>query len=159
MIPAKLLLGMTCVLICGSAFAQSVFQWSDRNLVNVRNSGHRFSDLDRNQDGFLSREEAAAYPRLAEHFDTMDSDRDGRLSRNELLASRPEKPFGHGAAKLDDRLKSADADSDGALSRSEASSAKLNYLADHFDQFDANRDGKVSRDELRSTFMNHIRPR
>ena len=46
----------------------------------------RLADADRNGDGLLSREEAAALPRLAERFDSIDSNGDGVISREELAA-------------------------------------------------------------------------
>jgi Ca2+-binding EF-hand superfamily protein len=46
----------------------------------------RLAEADRNGDGLLSREEAAALPRLAERFDSIDSNGDGLISREELAA-------------------------------------------------------------------------
>lgn len=47
----------------------------------------RLRSADRNEDGFIDREEAeAGLPRIAERFDQLDADRDGRLSREELKA-------------------------------------------------------------------------
>lgn len=156
MVQAKLLLTVTCMLAGGLAFAQSRPNTTESTPGATRDSNHRFSVLDKDRDGCLSREEAAAYPRLLENFDAIDTDKDGKLTKEEVMSPRPDKPFKHVATRLDDRLKAADSDGDGALSKTEAGTAKLNYIADHFDQFDANKDGKVSRDELRSTLMGHI---
>jgi hypothetical protein len=43
------------------------------------------TQLDKNNDGYVSREEMSADPR-AGNFDDMDKDRDGRLSRDEYSA-------------------------------------------------------------------------
>lgn len=45
-----------------------------------------FEQADRNGDGQLSREEAAALPGLRERFDRIDTNRDGLLSREEFSA-------------------------------------------------------------------------
>ena len=43
--------------------------------------------LDTDKDGAISKDEAAANPRLAEHFDTIDADHDGKLTAAELTAA------------------------------------------------------------------------
>lgn len=43
------------------------------------------TQLDKNNDGYVSREEMSADPRVTK-FDDMDKDRDGRLSRDEYSA-------------------------------------------------------------------------
>jgi osmotically-inducible protein OsmY len=47
-----------------------------------------FSALDRNQDGYLSRLEAAGEPEIAKRFAQFDADKDRRLSQAEYLAAR-----------------------------------------------------------------------
>jgi osmotically-inducible protein OsmY len=47
-----------------------------------------FSALDRNQDGYLSRFEAAADPEIAKRFAQFDADKDRRLSQAEYRAAR-----------------------------------------------------------------------
>lgn len=43
----------------------------------------RFDELDRDHDGFLTREEAAEAPELDTRFSELDVDNDGKLSREE----------------------------------------------------------------------------
>lgn len=47
-----------------------------------------FARLDRNHDGFLSREEAKADPRAAKYFRKADMNHDGRLNEDEWLKAR-----------------------------------------------------------------------
>ena len=48
--------------------------------------------LDKNQDGYVSRAEAAGVPTLAKVFDKFDRNRDGRLDRVELEAAEQAQP-------------------------------------------------------------------
>jgi hypothetical protein len=43
----------------------------------------KFEELDRDGDGYITREEAAVIPGLWEHFSAFDRDGDGLLSRDE----------------------------------------------------------------------------
>ena len=50
-----------------------------------------FNKLDKNNDGYLSRSEAAKKPYLAKHFKEADKDGDGKLSRTEYLTVMTKK--------------------------------------------------------------------
>ena len=101
---------------------------------------------DTNGDGFVSREEAQAYPLLAGQFDAADANKDGKLDAAEMDAHR-DAVRASGRAKAEARWKAADKDGDGAISRAEAE-ASMPGVAQRFKKFDVNRDGKIERDEL-----------
>jgi EF hand len=48
--------------------------------------------LDKDNDGFVSRAEAAGVPGLAKEFDKFDRNRDGKLDRAELEAAEKAQP-------------------------------------------------------------------
>jgi Ca2+-binding EF-hand superfamily protein len=105
------------------------------------------SSLDKNGDGSISREEAAAHPRLGESFDRLDTNKDGALSADELRAGR--RAGHHG------RHAHVDANKDGSISRDEAKSAP--HLAENFDAIDTNKDGTLTRDEMSAWRQAHPR--
>jgi Ca2+-binding EF-hand superfamily protein len=53
--------------------------------------GDKFQDLDKDQDGRISREEAQSSPRMAEKFDSLDTNQDGYVTRAEKEAAKPQK--------------------------------------------------------------------
>ena len=106
-----------------------------------------FQTLDKNGDGSISREEAAAHPRLSESFDSIDTNKDGMLSADELRAARASHRGQH--PKLDTNR-------DGSISRDEAKAAPR--LAENFDAIDSNKDGQLSRDEMAAWHKAHPHP-
>lgn len=107
-------------------------------LASAEGPGHmrdRLRAADTNADGAISRDEAKALPRLAEHFDAIDTNKDGQLSREELRAAM-------GKAKA----QRPDVDGDKRITREEA--AKHPHLAKNFDAIDTNKDGALTRDEI-----------
>jgi Ca2+-binding EF-hand superfamily protein len=65
----------------GSAFAQSTAAPAAAADAEVTAA---FTKADKNADGKLSREEAAALPAVAANFDKVDADKDGTISTAEF---------------------------------------------------------------------------
>ena len=111
--------------------------------------------LDKDGDGYLSRDEAP--PFLRGNFDKADRNGDGKLDRKEiaLVQQRLRQRFGQGqkqppadgpaVEKALQRLLQMDTNGDGKISRAEARGP----LAQNFDRFDLNKDGYLDRSELR----------
>jgi len=71
-----------------------------------------FNKLDKNNDGYLSRIEAAANPTLAKKFKEADKNGDGKLSRTEYLAAMTKQDAKTAKKKVEnaiDRNKDKDA--------------------------------------------------
>jgi Ca2+-binding EF-hand superfamily protein len=118
-------------------------------------AGHfaeRFKQADTNGDGMLSREEAAALPMIAKHFDEIDANKDNQVTPDEQRAFH-EKHRGEHGKHRGDFLKKLDTDGDGRISRAEAQAAPR--LAEHFDEIDANKDGFLTAEELKAAHEKH----
>ena len=114
---------------------------------NAPRKGERLERLkaaDTNADGLISRSEAAALPRLAEHFDAIDTNKDGQVSFEELRAFHAKGRGGH-------HLKKADTDGDGKVSKAEALAA----AAAAFDRADTNKDGFITPEEAKAAHKAH----
>lgn len=105
-----------------------------------RMATEKFDQIDTNRDGGISREEAAAAPRLAEHFAEIDADRDGRVVPAELK-NYAKTHRGKGMDKLD-------TNQDGVITRDEA--AKSKKMASRFDAADADKDGRLTEQEAKA---------
>src|SRR4051812_38611466 len=116
-------------------------------------AGHRGAFMERlkaadtNGDGMLSKQEAAALPRIAERFDAIDANGDGQVTADELHAFM-KAHHGGAAGRM---FKSADANADGKVSRDEF----MAQAAARFDRLDANKDGFLTPDELKSGRHHH----
>jgi hypothetical protein len=110
----------------------------------------RLKAADTNNDGLISREEAKALPRIAEHFDAIDANRDGFVTMDELRAYHQ----AHKGEQRGEMWKKLDANGDGRLSRDEV--AGHPRLAQEFDTIDANKDGFLSAEELHAARGRHV---
>lgn len=116
-------------------------------------AGAAFAKLDTNQDGRLSRTEAAADPKFAERFDKMDANKDGVIDRTDHEARAKQH--------REERFTAADTDKDGKLSRAEFEAADSKRREQGYERFqahaterfaaaDTNKDDKLSRDEVKA---------
>lgn len=145
------------LITCGTAMAQSTPATSTPPAASAAGKpgtphhGGK-TKLDKDGDGFVSREEAAGHKMLEKNFDAIDSNKDGKLSKDEIRAFHQAKREQHKEkkAEFDAKFKAADKDGDGALTKQEAEAGKLGMIAKHFDQIDANHDGKVTPEELQA---------
>jgi Ca2+-binding EF-hand superfamily protein len=107
-----------------------------------------FDALDKNNDGKLTRAEAAGNARLLKGFDVADKDNDGTLSRAEYLAATAKRKVRDVVNKPSDPdpgFNALDKNDDGFISRAEARGNP--YLEKRFKSADKNNDGKLNRTE------------
>lgn len=93
----------TLFAVSTSSFAQATKVGSD--IVGAPGSkprasaNARINKLDINQDGMISRAEAAGNPKLVKAFNRIDVNKDDQLSREELMAFREKAKAAHAAKK------------------------------------------------------------
>jgi Ca2+-binding EF-hand superfamily protein len=107
-----------------------------------------FDALDRNNDGYVTRAEAAGNSRVLKGFDVADKNNDGKLSRTEYMSSvtkRKVRNVANRPSDPDPGFNALDKNNDGYITRAEARGNP--YLKKFFDRADANNDGKVNRAE------------
>lgn len=111
-----------------------------------------FKTADKDNDGSLTREEAAAMPRVAKNFDAIDRDKSGTVTLTEMQATM--KKMAKEAHKRGaERFKAADKDGDGSLTREEATA--MPKVAQNFDAVDADKSGTVTKKEIHDYMKAH----
>lgn len=118
----------------------------------VKQIDENFSQVDVNNDGFLSRDEMNAAGakamakaqenvevKLQEEFNKLDADKNGQLNFAEFKSAAKVRP----KTSPDEALTRLDSNKDGKLSEAEF---KNRALAE-FDALDLNKDGKITADE------------
>ncbi len=86
--PYAWLAAATAALAFGSAHAADK---ADKQSAESDPPG--FNEMDKNNDGFLSKAEGNANPTVKENFAEMDADGDGKLSRGEYLKKMAAQDF------------------------------------------------------------------
>ena len=92
---------------------------SDDSKASGKTPG--FNDLDKNDDGAISRAEAKANPKLAAQFKKLDTDGDGKLSRLEYLKEMAKEDFDKLRGKTAE-AKPAESSSSGGTSKPKSTS-------------------------------------
>ena len=112
-------------------------------------AGH--AKIDANGDGVIDRAEAAANPRMAQHFEKLDTNKDGRITAYE----RPQRGMrdGKGGGQRGERMAQLDANKDGRFSREEL--AGNQRMMQNFGSIDANADGALTREEMHAYHKAH----
>ncbi|MEJ7746260.1 MAG: hypothetical protein WKF61_05825 [Luteimonas sp.] len=110
-------------------------------------SGLSFTDLDKNMDSGISREELPITQMLHQHFNEADTSGDGRLSYAEVERHRLDMGMEPQAVITDGRsVNQMDKNGDGGISHDELWNNEMLYR--HFDEADKDRDGWLSASEV-----------
>jgi Ca2+-binding EF-hand superfamily protein len=144
---------IVATLTAAALAATSFFVLADPGRPGGPRGGHlmeRLKAADTNGDGMINREEAAALPMIAKHFDEIDANHDGQATMDELRAFHQARR----AAEMAAHFKKMDTDGDGRISKAEAQ-ANAPRLFAHFDKIDANGDGFITPEELAAAHHGH----
>jgi Ca2+-binding EF-hand superfamily protein len=80
-------LAQSLFFLVAAALALAVGTAKAEDQIGKDKNDPGFNALDKNNDGYLSRVEAAGNPTLAKNFKQADKNGDGKLSRTEYLAA------------------------------------------------------------------------
>ena len=122
--------GLASTVALAQVAGQVAPQAGQRNMM---------SRMDTDGDGFISKDEAAKYPRLAANFDQIDTNKDGKLSKDELAAWHKAKMAEGG------RMRGHDA---GYKDPEDMTTRRAQRREECFNKADTNHDGQLSRDEF-----------
>ncbi len=132
-------LAAALVAACGLAGAPAVF-------AEGMDSPHgKFTKMDLDSDGKISRDEYAAAGRI--HFEQLDVDHDGYVTLTELNAARESSgKDAKGVKELtpSEKMRKFDRNGDGRITETEFIAGKRAM----FDQMDVDKDGVLTEDEL-----------
>lgn len=128
------------ILACGLASAVPLAQAC---TVQGAHSGFCLDEMDKNQDGAISKKEFEAFHMA--RFRELDANKDGKLSEEERLAAIPPKMAPH--MPFEQRFDEVDINHDGMLSRDEAEIG-MPGLFQRFEVIDADQNGKLSKGEV-----------
>lgn len=120
----------------------------ERATVTVKpDSGLSFTDLDKNMDSGISRNELSPTEMLYQHFNEADTSGDGSLSYAEIERHRMDMTLEPQVMITDGRSTfQMDKNGDGGVSRDELWNNEMLYR--HFDEADRDQDGKLSAGEI-----------
>ena len=102
-----------------------------------------FAELDSDGSGYLTEDEVADDPFLADKFSELDTNSDGSLSESEFKKAAKGGP-GNGKPPSFSDL---DSNGDGEISESEAASDR--FLSERFSELDSDGSGTLSEEEMR----------
>lgn len=114
-------------------------------LGEHKNPVERFKRLDKNNDGYITSEEARnpeRFKRLLERTDT--NPKDGKISKDEFLKSGPGGAHNGGGERAPEREAAAGASPNGGLHGADRVSSE-----ERFQRMDKNNDGFITQDEAR----------
>ncbi|MEO6155878.1 MAG: hypothetical protein ABIP16_09160 [Thermomonas sp.] len=119
-----------------------------REAVTVKpDSGQSFTDLDKNMDSGVSRDELSPTEMLYQHFNEADTSHNGVLSYAEIERHRMDMTLEPQVMITDGRsIFQMDKNGDGGVSHDELWNNEMLYR--HFDEADRDRDGKLSASEI-----------
>lgn len=136
---------LAALVLTGMVGGCASMESAERTVRGWAGMDQGLAELDRNDDGVISQDEASANPALSGVFDRIDTNRDSNINPAELNAAYSR------VAELD--FDEADFNGDGVISEREAEAVRpsLNQV---FDRVDSDGDGNVSQSEYQAARLN-----
>lgn len=104
----RLTQSMFFIVAAALALAVGASYAADEHIGKDKTKGDPgFNALDKNNDGYLSRSEAAKNPTLAKKFKQIDKNGDGKISRMEYLEAMTAQDASHAKDKTEDTATAA----------------------------------------------------
>ena len=97
-------LAQSLFFLVAAALALAVGTAKAEDKIGKDEKDPGFNALDKNNDGYLSRTEAAKNPTLAKKFKEADKNGDGKLSRIEYLEAMTKQDASHAKDKVEDTI-------------------------------------------------------
>lgn len=119
----------------------------ERDVRSWTGMDHGLAELDTNEDGVISEQEAQADEQLSAAFSRIDTNQDGNINPDELSAAYTT------VATID--FAKVDFNGDGVISEREANAVRPS-LREVFDEVDADGDGNVSETEYEAANYNML---
>ena len=135
---ASLFLAALSAFLLTPALGQQPDKPGKPDAGQKKTSGGVFARLDKNNDGFITQDEAPA--KRWQRLTRFDANKDSKLSKDELAKGRGKLGGGPGVGRSFERL---DKNNDGFITQDEAPAK----LWQHISPLDKNKDGKISKEE------------
>jgi Ca2+-binding EF-hand superfamily protein len=135
----------TLLLVGGLSAGCASMNSMERTVRGWTGLDEGLANLDRNDDGVISQDEASENPALSAEFDQVDTNQDRNINPAELRAAYTS------VAEFD--FSDADFNGDGVISEREAQGVRPS-LSEVFDRVDSDDDGNVSKSEYQAARLN-----
>ena len=146
-------LAQSLFFLVAAALALAVGTAKAEDKIGKDEKDPGFNQLDKNNDGYISRTESLGNPTLAKKFKDADKNGDGKLSRSEYLRTMTAQDLSTAKKKVANAVDRNKDDKRSAAAGASAKGDKVGKDANDpgFNALDKNNDGYISKQEAMGT--------